>query len=92
MIANPDFLAVMEANFSKDQKLIVSCRSGGRSARAVSQLEAAGFTQLLDMKAGFVGGKDPFGQPLPGWQSEGREVEVDAEENQLYVTLAAKAK
>ncbi len=91
MQPNPDFVEVMNALFEKDQKLIVACKAGGRSARAVAQLEAAGFTELLDMTAGFVGSKDAFGQPIPGWSAEGRDVETDANEEQTYSALKAEA-
>ncbi len=91
MQPNPDFVEVMNALFEKDQKLIVACKAGGRSARAVAQLEAAGFTALLDMTAGFVGSKDAFGQPIPGWSAEGREVETDGNEEQTYSALKAEA-
>ncbi len=84
MVPNSDFMAVMEASFAKDQILVIGCKSGGRSAKAVNLLEAAGFEKLHDMTAGFIGSKDAFGQAVPGWQAEGREVEMDAEEDQTY--------
>src|SRR4029450_1350588 len=31
MLPNPDFLAVMQRHFPKDARLVVGCRSGGRS-------------------------------------------------------------
>src|SRR5882757_3632408 len=49
MAANPDFQRVVEANYAKDARLVVGCRSGGRSAQAVALLEAAGYTQVVDM-------------------------------------------
>ncbi|HET8643945.1 MAG TPA: rhodanese-like domain-containing protein, partial [Vicinamibacteria bacterium] len=50
---NEKFVAAMEKTFPKDAKLVVACQAGGRSARAVAQLEAAGFTNLADLHAGF---------------------------------------
>lgn len=91
MAPNPDFVEVMSGLFAKDQKLIVSCKAGGRSARAVALLEADGFTSILDMSSGFEGSKDAFGQFVPGWSAEGREIEVDADEEQLYSSLKAQA-
>lgn len=87
MKPNDDFVDVMTATFERDQVLILGCKAGGRSARASALLEQAGFTQLNDMSAGFVGSKDPFGQPIPGWLAEGREVEVEAEEDQTYAGI-----
>ena len=87
MKPNDEFLEVMTRAFAKDQKLIIACKAGGRSARATSMLEQAGFTKLYDMTAGFVGSKDAFGQPIPGWQAEGREIEIDAEADRTYAGM-----
>lgn len=92
MIPNPEFLAVMAANFEKNEKLILSCKAGGRSARAAAELESAGFTEILDMTAGFVGGKDAFGAAIPGWQAEGREVELAAGPEQTYAVRRARVR
>ena len=91
MAPNSDFLSVMAANFDKGQKLIVACKAGGRSARAAQALQEAGFEEILDMTAGFDGKKDAFGAVTPGWQAEGREVQMDAEEEQTYAGQKAKA-
>lgn len=89
MKPNPDFVAVVAAHFQKEDKLIVSCKAGGRSARAAAELEGAGFTQVLDMMAGFHGSKDAFGAAIPGWQAEGREIELEAQESQTYASRRA---
>ncbi|MBL8815525.1 MAG: MBL fold metallo-hydrolase [Planctomyces sp.] len=39
---------------NRDQPLIVHCQSGARSAIAVSLLQAAGFTRLVNMTGGFL--------------------------------------
>ena len=36
----------------RDQEIVVHCRSGGRSARAVRLLHAAGFTRAVNLKGG----------------------------------------
>lgn len=90
MQPNPEFLAVVSANFEKTEKLIVACKAGGRSARAAAELAGAGFTDILDMTAGFDGSKDAFGAAIPGWQAEGREVELTAGEEQTYATRRAR--
>jgi rhodanese-related sulfurtransferase len=64
---NPDFLTVMETAFGKDEPLVIGCKAGGRSKRAVEMLAKAGFSRLSDQVAGFDAGKDAFGRPLPGW-------------------------
>lgn len=90
MVPNPEFLAVMEALFPKDAKLIVGCKMGGRSAKATAALSQAGFTELCDMSAGFDGKRDPFGRPTPGWKADGRPVETGAPAGQSYAELKAR--
>ena len=46
MTPNPDFVAVMEASFPHDAKLVIGCMAGGRSARACAMLEQAGYTPV----------------------------------------------
>jgi rhodanese-related sulfurtransferase len=87
-VANPDFLDVMEVNFEKSEKMVILCRAGARSARAVTILREAGYSELLDMTAGVAGGKDPFGEVIMGWQTEGRELLSDSDESQRYCTLS----
>ena len=42
MAPNPDFLAVVKANFPPETPLLVGCMSGGRSLKAAEILAAAG--------------------------------------------------
>ncbi len=67
LVPNPEFLSVMEAAFGKDEPLVIGCKAGGRSKRAVEMLAKAGFSKLSDQVAGFDAGKDAFGRALPGW-------------------------
>ncbi len=72
MVPNADFVAVMGKAFPKDAKLVVGCLAGGRSAKAVAALESAGFTNLVDQRAGWGGAKDQFGRLTePGWSGAG---------------------
>ena len=84
---NTDFVTVVVANFEKDQTIILGCKSGIRSAQALIALKSAGFSNLSDMSAGFVGKKDAFGQVTPGWMAEGREVEMETDCTQTYEQL-----
>jgi len=68
---NPEFLDVMNAAFGKGEALVIGCKAGGRSKKAVDALAAAGFTNLVDQTAGFDAGRDAFGRPLPGWSRSG---------------------
>lgn len=76
MAPNPDFLRIMTAKFSKDAKIVLGCRSGARSLRAAELLASAGFTGVVDQRAGFEGPRDPMGRPIePGWSAAGLPVE-----------------
>jgi rhodanese-related sulfurtransferase len=91
MVPNPDFLSVMEALFPKDAKLVVGCKMGGRSAKAVAALQSAGFQALCDMSAGFDGKRDPFGRAVPGWNAEQRPVEQGTGSGESYAALKTRA-
>lgn len=63
-----DFASAVLAKFPKDARIIVGCKAGGRSMRARAALVAAGFTNVLDQRAGFDGARGPFGDLTePGW-------------------------
>ena len=68
LTTNDRFLPVVKANLSKDDRLVIGCRSGRRSARAVQLMRQAGFTHLINMAGGFAGAKDEAGGvAVPGW-------------------------
>ena len=53
--------------------------------RAAQALEKAGFTELLEQRAGWDGAKDPFGQILePGWSRVGLPVETGQPEGRSW--------
>ena len=81
---NPDFLSVIEQAFGKDEKLIVACQAGGRAIRAATQMQQAGFTELVVMGAGYGGSRDAFGRPKPGWIQKGLPVEQGKPDGQHY--------
>ena len=53
-----DYLAGRLDELSEDDELLVYCRTGNRSARAVGILEDAGFTKIFHMDAGITGWLD----------------------------------
>src|SRR5579872_4442418 len=57
MVPNAEFLPVMKAAFRTDAKIVVGCKSGGRSLRAAAALLAAGFTSVVDQRAGWDGAR-----------------------------------
>jgi len=91
MRPNADFSSVIAATFAKDAKLVVGCKTGGRSLRAAQVLLDAGFEAIIDQRAGFHGTRDPFGQVKEaGWQGEGLDVATDAEPGRAYEPLLAR--
>jgi rhodanese-related sulfurtransferase len=68
MAPNAEFVAVVAAAFAKDAKLVIGCKSGGRSQRAAMLLEGAGFENLVEMRGGWSGEADPMGRVVEkGW-------------------------
>ena len=50
---NDNFITQMES-LDKSQPVYIYCRSGKRSGRASLQLKKAGFTEIIDLKGGFL--------------------------------------
>jgi rhodanese-related sulfurtransferase len=88
---NDDFVAVMEATFGKDKKLVLGCKSGGRSLAAAQTLVEEGFTHVIDQRAGYMGTVGPQG-PEAGWAPQGLPTSQVAEAGRAYEALAPKGK
>jgi rhodanese-related sulfurtransferase len=72
MAPNPAFEEAIARHFAKDDKLVLGCRSGGRSFRAVQMLQEIGFTSVVDMSGGWDGERDAAGRlAVKGWRDEG---------------------
>jgi rhodanese-related sulfurtransferase len=91
MAPNPTFQRVVEATFAKDSRLVIGCKSGGRSLQAAGVLAAAGYTQLIDVRGGFGGEHDALGRvTVAGWADAGLPVETSTEPGKSYAELSAK--
>ena len=91
MVPNAEFLAVMTAAFPWDARLVVGCKAGGRSLRAAQALLGAGFTSVLDQRAGWDGARNPFGQVTePGWLRAGLPVEEGQPEGRSWDDVKKK--
>ena len=91
MTPNPDFVPVMEKVLGKGAKIIVGCKAGGRSLRAAQALIAAGFTDVLDQRAGWDGARDPFGQMSEqGWSRANLPIERGEPMGRTYSDLKKK--
>lgn len=79
MKPNEGFTRVIERLApDKGRRLVLSCAMGGRSMRACHALEAAGYTQLVNMVGGFSGFRGPDGTlVVPGWVDAGLPVSTD---------------
>jgi len=77
MVANDNFLANVNAfvaaqGKTKTDPIIVSCRSGSRSAVAARMLAAAGYTNVWNLVEGFEGDKAADGtRAKNGWRNAG---------------------
>ena len=76
--ANPDFISKAKSLFHANDTLLVTCRSGGRSALAVNALAKAGFENVYNIIDGMEGDtvNDPgsayHGKRLKnGWKNSG---------------------
>ena len=49
------FLEKMNAALIKEETVYIYCRSGGRSAKAAKQLEAAGYLDIIELEKGYSG-------------------------------------
>jgi rhodanese-related sulfurtransferase len=84
---NEQFVEVIGKHFALDAKLIVGCATGVRSSKAARLLSDAGFSNVVDQKAGFVGSRDPFGRKSPGWRDSGLPVETGQPDGRSYEAL-----
>jgi rhodanese-related sulfurtransferase len=91
MTPNPAFQQVVEAAFPKDARLVVGCKAGGRSQQAAALMEAAGYTNLVEMRGGFHGERDNLGRvACAGWVEAGLPVSTAASPEKTYAALAKK--
>ncbi len=89
MQPNGEFVAVCEKAIGKDAKIITACLRGGRSMKAAQILIANGFTDVVDMRGGFMGEPDPMGgAEYPGWQPRGLPVTTEAADDETYEGLS----
>lgn len=91
MQPNPKFLAVFEATFPKDAKIVLGCRSGARSLKAAGLLRHAGYTVIVDQRCGWAGAPDAFGKTEPGWHASGLPTSLTAEPGHAWAELETRA-
>jgi rhodanese-related sulfurtransferase len=92
MAPNPDFLTEVAKLAKPPDTLLVTCRSGGRSAMAVNQLAQAGFKNVYNITDGVEGDtiKDPDsvfdGQHMKnGWKNSGLPLSYEVSPERMVV-------
>jgi rhodanese-related sulfurtransferase len=83
MKPNPLFAEQVGAALPRDRTIVVSCKAGGRSARASAVLEQLGFERVLDHGGGWSGNATDA-----GWPRSGGPVTTDAEPGRSHRDLA----
>jgi len=92
MTPNPEFASVVEASLPKDSRLVVGCKTGGRSARACEIMEQMGYKRVANVRGGFVGAMNNLGQITePGWSMLSLPTCSDCSDESRYETLSRKA-
>lgn len=72
-LLNPEFLAQLQGQVKKDERVMFLCRSGARSSSAAKRATEAGFSQSYNVLQGFEGDKDGKGHrgTVGGWRFAG---------------------
>lgn len=88
---NPAFVSEIKQHYKVADKLLIMCRSGGRSAMAVNLLAEAGFKNVYNIIDGFEGDvvKDPQSyyngkRVKNGWRNSGAPWTYKLESNLMY--------
>lgn len=70
---NPDFVAQLESQVSKETPVMFLCRSGGRSHSAATAATQVGYREVYNVLQGFEGDKDTAAHrnTLGGWRLAG---------------------
>lgn len=90
LVDNPDFLKVVQANFSASAKLILGCAMGQRSYMACQVLAQDGYQNLLNVDGGFTGVRDMSGNVIKqGWVQACFPVEQGDGKEKSYQSLKA---
>jgi rhodanese-related sulfurtransferase len=92
MSPNPDFNTVVDASLPKDARIIVGCKTGGRSAKACDIMSGMGYTDVTNLRGGFVGVMDNFGTVTePGWSMLNLPTCTDCKAESQYGSLSARS-
>jgi rhodanese-related sulfurtransferase len=82
MAPNAKFMEEVAKAFPKDAKIVVGCKSGGRSVGACGLMEMSGYRDLLEQRAGFDGNGAEA-----GWRQTALPQSTTAEPGRAYGDL-----
>jgi rhodanese-related sulfurtransferase len=92
MDENSAFVEQVRAVLPSDTKLVVGCATGVRSQRAAALLLSAGFSDVVEQRAGIEGVRDPFGRVREkGHRAEGLPLTTEAQPGRSYAEIDAHA-
>ncbi len=81
LMPNPEFVSQVTARIDRGAPLLVGCAAGVRSQQAAQLLSEAGFSDVVEQRAGVSGLRDAFGRIRErGWRDEGLPMDYDDEE------------
>lgn len=90
--ANPTFSQEIEAQLrrkglKKGDRIVLMCRSGDRSARAVDALVDAGYTNIFNQVEGFEGdmSKESRRRDVNGWRNAGLPWSYELDKAKMYL-------
>ena len=88
---------LQQKGLSKNDKILVMCRSGGRSAKAANALTEAGFTQVFSIIDGFEGDNVKSGdqkgkRTLNGWKNSNLPWSFSLDKNKMYLASKKEGK
>lgn len=88
MRPNGGFLEVIARHFTKEARLVVGCKVGGRSMRACELLAAHGYENLVNMDGGFSGRHAETGELVEeGWSGCGFPTATEPQPGRAYDAL-----
>ena len=91
MTRNPDFLNTVkrrleEKGLSRNDRIFLMCRSGGRSASAADLLTQAGFTSVYSVVDGYEGDTAKNGERiLNGWKNSNLPWSHELDKKKMYL-------
>ncbi len=89
---NERFIGLAMAHIPRETRLVVGCRTGGRSQTACEMLAEAGYRNLSNVVGGFAGITDAHGQiEQEGWSTLGYPIERGEGGSKSYACLLAKS-